>query len=454
MRNILLKFIKLPFYFLFILITSSCVTAQKFQQGVDNMVVTSNYSKALQILNSKPNVYGKKNKLLYLLDKGYVLHLSERFNESVYTLANGKKVFDELYTKSLSNIASTWILNDYAAPYRGEDFESVLINIFQSLNYLMLGKYEDSLVEAREVDSKLKAINLQYKSGQKNVYKEDAFARLLMGILYEISNTPADFNDAFISYEKAFEIYKNEYSQNYNLNIPEILKENLLTTADYMGTSEFNQYRKLFKETNFISLKAKNSKAEVYLIQYNGISPIKVESFLPVPLPDGYIIKIAFPKYQKRYYGAARSLFLAQNFRGDTFETYTETGEDIGAIAIKNLESRRVRTIAKSIVRSAGRYIIERKQEETIRKKHGSDTAGLFKFLSNMFNLFVERADLRCWKTLPDEIRIARLILDPGKYDFGVKNFNSEGRYLGEFDLGKISLSAGEKKFYLIHTVR
>ncbi|MCK5288245.1 MAG: hypothetical protein KAJ14_16645, partial [Candidatus Omnitrophica bacterium] len=135
----MLKFIKLPFYFLFILITSSCVTAQKFQHGVDNMVVTSNYSKALQILNSKPNVYGKKNKLLYLLDKGYVLHLSERFNESVYTLANGKKVFDELYTKSLSNIASTWILNDYAAPYRGEDFESVLINIFQSLNYLMLG---------------------------------------------------------------------------------------------------------------------------------------------------------------------------------------------------------------------------------------------------------------------------------------------------------------------------
>ena len=258
MRNIFLKFVKPAFCLVFVVITSSCASTQRFQPVVDNMVITSNYDKALHVLNNNPNVYGKKNRLLYLLDKGYILHLSERFEESVYTFEKGKKVFDELYTKSISNIASTWVLNDYASPYRGEDFESVLLNIFQSLNYLMLGKYDDSLVEAREVDSKLKAINLQYKVGQKNVYKEDAFARFLMGVLYERGNTRIDFNDAFISYEKAYGIYKNEYLKNYNLRIPKLLKENLLTTADFMGAFEFNKYRKLFKGTNFRSLKKKN----------------------------------------------------------------------------------------------------------------------------------------------------------------------------------------------------
>ncbi len=451
MRN---TFIKFPFYLLFILTVSSCATAQRYQPVVDKMVVTSNYSKALNVLNSKPNIYGKKNRLLFLLDKGYILHLSDRFEESVYTFEKAKKVFDNLYTKSISKIAATWVLNDYADPYRGEDFEYVLINIFQSLNYLMIGKYGDSLVEAREVDSKLKAINLQYKNGQKNVYNEDAFARFLMGILYEIGNTSIDFNDAFISYEKAGEIYKNEYSDNYNLKIPEILKENLLTTADFMGREEFNKYRKLFNNTNFVSLEEKNRKTEVYLIQYNGISPIKRESVLPVPMPDGYILKVTFPRYQKRYYGVARSLFFAQNSQGDVFKSYTEIGEDIGAIAVKDLESRKLRTAAKSIARSTGRYLIERKQEETLRKKHGKETAGWFKFFSNIFNLLVEKADIRCWKTLPDEIRIARLILDAGEYNFIVKNFNSSGRYLGDFHLGEFHLSAGEKKFFLIHTAK
>src|SRR3990167_11162667 len=108
-----------------------------------------------------------------------------------------------------------------------------MINIFQALNYCMVGDLDEALVEARQVDSKLSSINNRYKPGEKNAYKEDAFARLFMGIIYEASNTPEDMNNAFISYRKALEIYETDFQENYDVSTPSLLKENLLAAADY-----------------------------------------------------------------------------------------------------------------------------------------------------------------------------------------------------------------------------
>jgi len=83
--------------------------------------------------------------------------------------------------------------NDLTLPYEGEDFETVLINVVAALNYVLLNQWDDALVEARKVDHKLNVINDRYD--KKNVYKEDAFARYLSGILYE---GKGELNDAFI----------------------------------------------------------------------------------------------------------------------------------------------------------------------------------------------------------------------------------------------------------------
>ncbi|MDD5747180.1 MAG: hypothetical protein PHO30_07965, partial [Candidatus Omnitrophica bacterium] len=146
-----------------VVLLASCASAPRIQPQVDAMVNTGQYGKALEVLNDNTALYGKNNELLYLLDKGYVQHLNRDFPGSVSTFDAAKQKVDQLYTKSLSAIAATWAVNDYAAPYSGEDFERVFINIFQSLNYMGLGKYDDALVEARDVDSTLNSINSQYK---------------------------------------------------------------------------------------------------------------------------------------------------------------------------------------------------------------------------------------------------------------------------------------------------
>lgn len=447
------RFFPAFFLFLSLLFLISCATPFRNQSRVNGFVATNNYTQASSLLNDNPNFYGRKNTLLYFLDKGYVLHLAKDYNKSIDTFEKAKRKFDELYTKSVTGIIGTWAVNDYMAPYRGEDFERVMINVFQSLNYSALGNLEDALVEAREVDSKLHAINNRYKPNEKNVYKEDAFARLLMGILYEANMTKEDFNNAFISYAKAVEIYEKDYNKNYGIGVPELLKENILAAAQFMGPAEFGKYTAKYGNVRYSSLEKKAKKAEVYLIQYNGFSPVKSQVTIPIPLPDGYIIQLAFPKYEPRFYQTESAFFTARGENNKTYKSRTQLGENISAIAKENLENRKVRVIAKAIATSAGKYLIERKEGETIRKKYGDGAEAGFKILSDLFNIFSSRADLRSWQTLPSEIRIARLLLEPGEYTLSVTNLDSQNRTLNEIDLGKVTVIAGQKIFFIVRSV-
>jgi len=438
----------------FVFSLSSCASSSRYQSQLNDFITHHNYAQAQSFLGDNPRLYGSRNTLLYFLDKGFILQLSRDYKKSIDTFEKSKSTFDALYTKSITGILSTWVINDYMAAYRGEDFERVMINIFQSLNYLMLGNLGEALVEARDVDSRLNLINSRYKANEKNAYKEDAFARFFMGILYEAEKTREGYNNAFISYAKAVETYESDYAGNYNLDAPIVLKENILAAAKFMGFMEFEKYRAKYPKVNFLSLEEKAKKAEVYLVQYNGLFPEKVENMLPVPFPDGYIVKYAFPSYLRRLYSTRAAIFSAKNKRNESFEAETQLGEDIGAIAIKNLDDRKVRFIAKEIARSTGKYLIERKQGETIRKRYGDTAGSVFKIFSSLFNIFTSNADLRSWQTLPAEIRIARLVLEPGEYDLSAVDLDAQNQSLGRIDLGKVNLAAGEKRFFVIRSVR
>ena len=57
----------------------------------------------------------------------------------------------------------------------------------------------------------------------------------------------------------------------------------------------------------------KKEMTEIYLIHYNGLGPEKVEKKWIVPLPDAYIVKVAYPKFKKRNYQIARGITTLNN---------------------------------------------------------------------------------------------------------------------------------------------
>lgn len=427
------------FVALLIFLLSACSSVPTGQPQVQYHLALNQYDEAVRVLKSQVNLYGARNRLLYDLDLGLTLHYAGRYQESIKAFERAKVEYEKRNTTSVSRAAASWVLNDTVAPYRGEDYERVMINIFQAVNFAVLGDFEGALVEARNVDRRLALINERYPEEKKNVYKEDAFARLLMGIMYEASGSREDINDAWIEYARAYEIYKTDYARNYNLPIPSILRENYLAAAEFMHDENLGALKRELGGP-YPSLTEKQRKAEVYLIHDHGTSPTKYQAMLPIPI-DGILTPVAFPVYQEQFYPPASGSLKAVSPAGH-FESSTELAENIGPIAQLNLDNRRLRTIVKSAIRSGVRTAIEQNQIENIEDKHDR-TAQWVTAAASVYNMVAEQADLRSWQTLPGEIRLGRLILEPGEYDV----------FFRDQKLGHVNLKAADKKFFVVRTV-
>ncbi|MBW2606189.1 MAG: hypothetical protein JRD05_01000 [Deltaproteobacteria bacterium] len=446
------KLLRLLLLLLFGAMIFSCAPKVKHYPLINQCLSNQNYDQALQVIKDNKDAYPKRNAALYYMEEGILAHFALRYKESNKSLSRAEQIMDELYTRSISKQTASFLINDNTIPYRGEDFESAMVNLFMALNYVGLGLRDEALVEARKVDNKLNIINSRYSEDKKNVYKEDAFIRFLMGALYEADG---EENDAFISYRKAEEIYRTDYRQNYGISPPVLLIENLLSSAKAMDFhEELTEIQGQYSNVAFMAPAEKKEMAEIYLIHYNGLGPKKVEKRWVVPLPDGYLVKVAYPKFKKRYYEIVRGVTTLKNLTtGVSYEFSTILMENIGSIAVKNLENRTGRIKAKAIARATTKYLAT-KASSKMAKKEGGDLAGLLvQVAGNIASVATEQADIRHWRLLPAEIRVGKIVVPPGEYDGRINFVNASGATITSREIEHCTLERGEKRFITYRTL-
>ena len=442
-RSVALLVLVLVFFFLANL--SSCGISREITATVDELNAKGEYAQARAYVEEHAKDYGKRNRLLYQLDRGMLAFSAGEFREAIQAFEEAEQIMDELYTISLSQEATTFVINDNTAPYRGEDFESVMLNLFLALSYANLSQIEEALVEARKVDSKLTAINLQYSDSQKNGYQEDPFARLLMGILYEMEQTTNDLNDAYISYSLALEGYESEY-QRFGLAVPQVLVENALSAAGFMGEEEEKRLKERFPAQQYLSLAERKEKAEVFGLHLNGRAPVKEPDLVVLPMPDGFLVKLAFPSYKPVPRTIVGARLHAKSLEDDTaFQASFSMAEPIGRIAVENLEDRRVRIAAKTLARVTAKYLAVKAAQREVSEQFGGLAGVLAGVTGNLLAFASEEPDLRSWRTLPAEILISKLTLPPGTYKLWAECFTASGGVVRKVALGERELMPGEK---------
>ncbi len=422
-------------------LTSGCGTAH-YQKtyAVQEAMIRGDFADADTLLSQLRSNFGEKDALLYYLDKGMIGHLQENYETSNYYFELALEKIESLYAKSISKEALTYITNDLAQPYRGEDFEKVLIHYYMALNYLMMNNLESALVECRRVDLTLTELNDKYK--KKNRYKSDAFVHYLMGMIYEADG---DINDAFIAYRNAYETYESDYEEFYGLSAPLQLKRDLLRTSKTLAfQQEYNKYEKAFPNVIYRPQKRYRENSELILIWDNGLVPFKSEGRLNLQIDDegaDDYIQIAFPVYQRRPPQGEKAE-ISVGGKSARSEVY----EDLSDIAIKNLEDRSLRIMAKGAIRAGLKYGLQK----SVEKEYG-ETAGC---LVNIFNVATEQADTRGWITLPDNIQVARLLCPPGRYTVLLTLKSWSGGTMEQVRFDNIELKAGKKKFLHHRTFR
>lgn len=412
---------------------------------VDQRIAYGHYAEADALVEHGRSVYGARNAVLYDLDRAMTLHLAGRYAESNTYLAHAEDRIDALYTTSLSREAGSFLTNDTTLPYEGEDFEKVMINIIAALNYVSLDRLDDALVEVRKVDQKLNVFNDRYE--RKNVYKEDAFARYLSGILYEARG---ELNDALVDYRRAYASYQ-EYGKQYQTPTPPSLPGDILRTAEALGASDIlAEYRKLFPAVVWTPYRRLQQSAEVIFISLNGLSPIKEDFFITVPVPDGqglYPFRLAVPHFVARPVDLAYAEVQVPDVSRVVASARTVRVEDVTAIARKNLDDRVARIMAKAVARATLKYAAAEAAEHAARKSHNEGVEAAAGLIMKVYGVMSEHADTRSWRTLPGEIQLTRIEVPPGSYGLAVNYYSRGGAVVVRRSLEPLQLRAGQKRF-------
>ncbi len=386
---------------LFLLLGSCTVRYAIRVQGVIYNLKTSNFDLAREAVQKSL----KKGSLLYYLELGTVEHYARNYRRSSDLFEKAENLREELYTRSLTKEAGAVLTSENIKPYRGEDYEDVLINYYKAFNYYFLGDIQGAVVEARKVDQKLRYLNDHYE--KKNTYRDDAFMEFLSGVFHEMAG---EYNDALISYDKSYKTYRTDYAINYDTDVPPFLLKAIKRTQLKTGIERYRE------ELDTVEIHPERSIL-IVVLEYGFIPPKQEASIefsyqtkkgiwkyrriaIPV-LPDTEIIvphiHAKAGKYTLRFYEV----------------------EPIYRIAARNLRDKTLRILAKAALRATVKYEVEKKIEKELKKKSNTlgEVAGIF---LNFLNYSTERADTREWATLPATVLASYIELDPGVYPVSV----------------------------------
>jgi hypothetical protein len=406
---------------------SSCATYYQSNHTFNQEFESGNLNSALSELQAKSSEASGRREFLFDVNNGLVLSMLGRYEESNEYFEKAF-LFGEDYRKNYLNEAASYLANPMITTYRGEDHEHLMLLYYKAINYLKLGNTEAALVECRRLNIRLQQLSDRYENDSK--YQRDAFVHVLMGLIYDSDH---DYNNAFIAYRNALQIYQNDYQQMFQLTVPDQLKLDILRTAWLSGfKDEFDQYKTEFDLPEYAYEPTEGG--ELIFFWHNGLSPVKAEwgiNFMvsrsgnivyfynrelnltfPFPL-DGYnekdknglasleLFRVALPRYVERptYYTGATLSCMDSDFE-------LQLLEDVNKIAFKSLNERMGLELSKALIRVALKKVAEYqvKQED---KTLGS--------VLGLINAITEKADTRNWQTLPHSIYYARVPLQTGQ---------------------------------------
>lgn len=359
---------------------------------------------ALDLLE-KGDALGQRNQLLFLLEKGVVLHQLGEYRQSITELLEAVRLLDQFEVVSITEQTGSLVTSEWLTRYKGEYSERLWVHSYLMMNYLLLGEYDDALVEAKQALARLQeypeALNADY------------FTRALIALSFA---TLGEDNDAYLVYRRLADDLPN----------PAPIAADIVNHAERLGmVDEVEKYRP------FIPRPLPSEESELVLFVANGRIPIKRPGNVVLP-PS---IRFAFP-----YYSGEKISQPGINVWPRRWTYLPLISTDLGAVARKALDARKIRVIAKESLRVAAK--------EAIAQSVGNKNDVAAEAIVRVALFLLEEPDTRSWQTLPGRLTLVRIPLPPGRHKLQLE-FESTGfnrRHI--VDLPEIQLRQGQRLFY------
>ncbi|OPL20060.1 MAG: hypothetical protein AVO35_00980 [Candidatus Aegiribacteria sp. MLS_C] len=372
-----------------------------------------------------------RDRLLYLMELGNLLRLAGEYGQAGSVLLQADRLSDRQRGVDLGQQVGSFLTSDTALEFRGADYEKVMINYCLAVCYAAQGNMEDALVECRRVNDKLRALNVNYEDNP-NRYRDDAFVRYFMGVLFEKAG---DLNNALVAYRNSVSVYDSDYGEYYGLPAPDRVRADVLRLSSRLGMqSVYSEYASDWPDVEWEGLGPDVERGELVVIMEVGLIPPRQERTSTF-MVDDRVYRIALPAIP----GGSRVRSSLVVSSGSSVSSGFLT-EDLTGIARKNLEDHAGRDVARAVARLAVKAGVSEAGEEIVEEltEEGSGIARFTGLVLSIFGAATEQADLRAWLTLPSQIYVARIALPAGEHPV---NVSLDGRTV--YSTGSMPIEAG-----------
>lgn len=409
----------------------SCASVAHYQ-GIDESVSRGDYAKGLdQLKAAKETAYKPNDKVLYYLDEGMLAHYSGAYKESSASLAEAERDIEAAFTKSVSVEVSSYLVNDTTLEYPGEDYEDIYLNVFNSLNYYHAGSIEDALVEIRRIDNKLKYISTKYGTAISNA--QQAVLKQSNEIPYDAAAVNSNFTNSALARYLSMLFYRADGKRDDARIDRDQVK---LAFAAQPAVYAFPAPSSLKDE-----LDIPKGKARLNVVSFSGLSPVKEQNTLRIPMGGSHWIKIAVPVIVARPSEVAYSEVAIDD--GPTFRL--ELIENLSAVAAETFKQKSgliyLKTVLRSLTKTASSMVLDDSADDA------GDSAGVLRLLSLGAQIYAEaseQADLRLSRYFPAQASVGGVTLDPGTYSYSVRYYDAANKVIHSARFENVEVRAND----------
>lgn len=424
-------------------IFSGCA-GDKFKrwQETEKKFYSGKYSSAVSDIRVLAGEAGAKDKLLYLMDAGIILHTMGDYRSSTLAFREADEMAENI-RKSMSREALSFLLSDRQKSYTGESFERVLIKFYLAVNDLCLGDFESAKRYFRKLDFELK--EMKYEDDK---YKQNLAARFLDAV---ISEQLGEYNDARVQYRNILNMDPENTGARQS--------QYVLAVKEKDG-SDMQKYRERAGDipafgTNMRPLSYSPRLGELLIFHQAGKAPVKRSRG---PFLDDRVFVIALrgalevairaqgaalsttavlammgtaenpiPVYKERDKEGALPVKILLNGKAAAM---TSVMNDYRETALRNFNDNYSTLVARNVASIAVKIVLAAVAANELSKKAEKASEGN-PLVSCLGRILIGagtgkavsatiQPDLRCWRLLPSNFQITRIFLEPGEYDLTV----------------------------------
>jgi tetratricopeptide (TPR) repeat protein len=380
------------------------------------------YDRAMKELDELAGSSSNEDYFLYLLERGKVRLAAGMYDSAIVDMQAAEHRFDEIEgTASVVEMISTSIVSDGSREYKPEPHEKILLNAYLLLSYWCAGDPEGAYVERNRVIRRLDDY-LGTVTAAEDSLLDVPFARYLAAVLYENEGM---LDDARIEYARVEGIFPEAVPWAPNSHLTEIV---VLTEMGRGPVKVSREIRGYFEKVDgqtygYFNLPG-NAGQQVYPV---------TSSMLGGDAEFGTVFTFAFPEYIRMPRGAVYAYPVIDGVEAGMAVTLDDLEETA-------MEAFR-RDLGTILLRSALRTYLQLLAQNKLE----GDVGRIASAVATIFSA-VETADTRSWQTLPSEIAVFRMEVEPGSHTVSMRYYDENGSPAGESGTREVYVPEGKKQ--------